>query len=157
MIRSVAGQQEAYDNFIEWLLESEAQEAYEEYVGRKQREYGILAEKKKRDEMIEVGTFPNLRKFVVGGGPLFVSIGILIKLKEKHRIMDRIGFIKSVLNDYDFVKKYKKGVFNFYKVVNTENGVHYRQVGVSVADKVITTAFLITKDAYEKAYEQRMQ
>ncbi len=47
MVRSVAGQQEAYDNFIEWLLESEAQEAYEEYVGRKQREYGILAEKKK--------------------------------------------------------------------------------------------------------------
>ena len=45
MIRSVAGQQEAYDNFIEWLLESEAQEAYEEYVGRKQRE--CLTESKK--------------------------------------------------------------------------------------------------------------
>ena len=47
MVRSVAGEQEAFDNFIEWLLESEAQEAYEEYVERKQREYGILAEKKK--------------------------------------------------------------------------------------------------------------
>ena len=47
MIRSAARQQETYDNFIEWLLESEAQEAYEEYVERKQREYGILAEKKK--------------------------------------------------------------------------------------------------------------
>ena len=47
MRRRAAGQQEAYDNFIEWLLESEAQEAYEEYVERKQREYGILAEKKK--------------------------------------------------------------------------------------------------------------
>ena len=157
MIRSVAGQQEAYDNFIEWLLESEAQEAYEEYVERKQREYGILAEKKKRDEMIEVGIFPNLRKFVVGGGPLFVSNGILIKLKEKHRIGNGIGFIKSVLNDYDFVKRYKKGFFNFYKIVNREWGVHYRQVGIAVTDKVITTAFLITKDAYEKAYEQRMQ
>ena len=54
MRRSVAGQQEAYDNFIEWLLESEAQEAYEEYVGRKQREYGILAEKKKaRERLLE--------------------------------------------------------------------------------------------------------
>ena len=157
MIRSVAGQQEAYDNFIEWLLESEAQEAYEEYVERKQREYGILAEKKKRDEMIEVGIFPNLRKFVVGGGPLFVSNGILIKLKEKHRIGNGIGFIKSVLNDYDFVKRYKKGFFNFYKIVNREWGVHYRQVGIAVTDKVITTAFLITKDAYEKAYEQRVQ
>ena len=39
MRRRVAGQQEAYDNFIEWLLESEAQEAYEEYVKREQREY----------------------------------------------------------------------------------------------------------------------
>ena len=47
MIRCAAGEQEAFDNFNEWLLESEAQEAYEEYVGRKQREYGILAEKKK--------------------------------------------------------------------------------------------------------------
>ena len=47
MVRIAAGEQEAYDNFIEWLLESEAQEAYEEYVERKQREYGILAEKKK--------------------------------------------------------------------------------------------------------------
>ena len=157
MVRSVAGQQEAYDNFIEWLLESEAQEAYEEYVERKQREYGILAEKKKRDKMIEVGIFPNLRKFVVGGGPLFVSNGILIKLKEKHRIGNGIGFIKSVLDNYDFAKKYKKGFFNFYKIVNREWGVHYRQVGVSVADKVITTAFLITKDAYEKAYKQRIQ
>lgn len=52
MIRSVAGQQEAYDNFIEWLLESEAQKAYEEYVGRKQREYGVLAEKKKAKERL---------------------------------------------------------------------------------------------------------
>ena len=157
MRRSAVGQQEAYDNFIEWLLESEAQEAYEEYVERKQREYGILAEKKKGDKMIEVGTFPNLRKFVVGGGPLFVSSGILIKLKEKHRIGNGIGFIKSVLNDYDFVKRYKKGFFNFYKIVNREWGVHYRQVGIAVTDKVITTAFLITKDAYEKAYEQRVQ
>ncbi len=47
MVRMAAGQQEAYDNLFEWLLESEAQEAYEEYVERKQREYGILAEKKK--------------------------------------------------------------------------------------------------------------
>ena len=45
MVRSVAGQQEAYDNLFEWLLESEAQEAYEEYVERKQREY--LTESKK--------------------------------------------------------------------------------------------------------------
>ena len=47
MVRRAAGQQEAYDNLFEWLLESEAQKAYEEYVERKQREYGILAEKKK--------------------------------------------------------------------------------------------------------------
>ena len=158
MIRSVAGQQEAYDNLFEWLLESEAQKAYEEYVERKQREYGILAEKKKGDKMIEVGTFPNLRKFVVGGGPLYVSMGILIKLKKYHRVGNGVGFIRSVLDNYDFAKQYMDGIFNFYhKFINTAGVVHYRQVGVSVADKVITTAFLITKDAYEKAYEQRMQ
>lgn len=47
MVRIEAGEQEAFDNFNEWLLESEAQKAFEEYVGRMQREYGILAEKKK--------------------------------------------------------------------------------------------------------------
>ena len=145
MIRSAARQQETYDNFIEWLLESEAQEAYEEYVERKQREYGILAEKKKRDEMIEVGTFPKLDKYVVGGGPIFVSRGILIKLKKYHRVGNGIGFIRSVLDNYDF------------KFINTAGVVHFRQVGVSVVDKVVTTAFSITPMAYKKAYEQRRQ
>ena len=158
MVRSVAGQQESYDNFIEWLLESEAQEAYEEYVERKQREYGILAEKKKRDDMIEVGTFPKLDKYVVGGGPIFVSRGILIKLKKYHRVGNGVGFIRSVLDNYDFAKQYMDGIFNFYhKFINTAGVVHYRQVGVSVVDKVVTTAFSITPTAYKKAYEQRRQ
>ncbi len=52
MIRCAAGEQESYDNFIEWLLESEAQKAYEEYVERKQRECGVLAEKKKAKERL---------------------------------------------------------------------------------------------------------
>ena len=47
MRRSVAGQQEAYDNFIEWLLESEAQEAYEEYVGKKKKARERLLERRR--------------------------------------------------------------------------------------------------------------
>jgi len=66
----------------------------------------ILVEKK--DEMLEVGTFPNLRKHVAGGRPLYVSRGILNKIKEKHHRNNELGLIRWVLGNFAFAVRQKK-------------------------------------------------
>lgn len=106
----------------------------------------------KNQELVLVGIFDNLKKYVQSGGPIYVTRGVLTKIKLKHHRRNGVAFISMVLSNFIFATRYKKGLINFYTTRTDEQGrTGYYQVGISVKDKLVTTAYPISKSAYNTA------
>ena len=100
-----------------------------------------------------VGNFDTLSPYMPNG-PIYRTRWISLKGKSNHKIKDVDKFITEVLSNIDFATWYEDGKkLNFYsQSTNSLGETKYKQVGVAVNDRCVTTVFVISKSRYQAAY-----
>lgn len=111
-----------------------------------------LTEGKAGKTKTQIDAIPEIRKYVQGGGPLYITGNTEIKAILKHHIGQPIQTAIDILKRHKFAKQYEKGIINFYlEDINKLGKPVYYLVGVDVRSKEIKSVFKISKTAYETA------
>ena len=105
----------------------------------------------------QIAAIPEIRKYVQGGGPLYITGNTEFKVNTKHGIDDAISAAIKTLKNHNFAKRYKKGIINFYrKYKNDYGGTSYMLVGVDVRSKEVKTVYNIFRSVYKRDEKERL-
>ena len=115
----------------------------------------ILSERKDDKIRKELGVFPD-----IADATIYVSKGVIRKLKFKHHIYNGVEFVTKLLKNFDFAAYYEEeeGIINFYKKWTTQGGKTYIYLaGLAIKDNTITTCFPISQTSYDTAKKNQIE
>ena len=117
----------------------------------------LLNEGKAGKKKAKIDPIPEIRKYVQGGGPLYITGNTEFKVKNKHGIDDAISAAIKTLKNHNFVTRYQKGILNFYRrYKNDFGGTSYMLVGVDVRSKEIKTVYNIFRSVYKRDEKKKL-